>query len=178
MTLYTGPAIGARAQMGFTQEGAWGCQQQSATSFIEMTGETIVSEIGALVSNALRPDRAVHKRISGVEAAGGDAEAEIAPTGFETWFKQALGDIATSRIDNAFIIEDTSGTLTECMLSVTHTAGLATRLLIEMNTGDIDLDLTAGANDTIGEVMALINLDGSLSAYSLMMLSRVVGPQP
>lgn len=167
MTLYVGPAVGARGQIGYSEEGAWGCQQQTISNFIELTDESIISDRGALVSNALRSDRAVHKRVSGVEAAGGDANAEIAPKGFETWFKHALGEVATTRLDTAFIIECTNPAETKCVLTITHTAGVATALAVDMNIGaDLSLDLTNASYDTIAEVMAAINAHANLAAWS------------
>ncbi|MDQ1279590.1 MAG: putative tail protein [Thermoproteota archaeon] len=167
MTLYVGPAVGARGQIGFAEEGAWGCQQQTPDKFVEMNGEGIVSEIGTLVSGALRSDRAVHKMISGVEAAGGDVECEIAPKGFETWFKHALGDVTTTRVDTAFIIECTNRSETKCELTITHTAGVATNLAIDMDIGaDVSLDLTNASYDAIAEVMAAINAHANLACYS------------
>jgi hypothetical protein len=167
MPLYVGPGVGARGQIGFAEEGAWGCQQQVPDNFVEMNGETIVSEIGSLVSGALRPDRAVHKMIGGVEAAGGDVECEIAPRGFETWFKHALGEVQTTRIDTAFIIECTNRSETKCELSITHVAGVATQLAIDMDIGaDLTLDLTNASYDTIAEVMTAINAHANLSCFS------------
>jgi len=167
MVLYVGPAVGARGQIGFAEEGDWGCQQQTPDQFVEMNGENIVSEIGALVSGALRSDRAVHKMVSGVEAAGGDASCEIAPRGFETWFKHALGEVTTTRLDNAFIIECTNNTETTCELSITHTDGVATELAITMDVGaNLTLDLTSESYNTIAEVMAAINAHANLACYS------------
>ena len=169
MALHQGPAIGARSQIGSGEEGAWGCQEQTPAQFVEMNSEGIVSDIGALVSGALRSDRAVHKRIGGVEACGGPVECEIGPSGFETWLKHALGEVETTRIDTAFILECLATDETSCVLTITHTAGVATGLTIVMavNAADnLDLDLTLDANDTIGELMAVINLKASLAAYS------------
>jgi len=169
MPLYVGPAIGARSQIGSAEEGAFGCQQQTPRNFIEMNSEGIVSEIGALVSGALRSDRAVHKRIGGVESCGGPVESEIGPSGFENWFKHALGEVQTTRLDTAFILECLATDETGCVLTITHTAGVATRLQIEMTVNsadDIDLDLTTASYDTVGEVMTAINAKASLAAYS------------
>jgi len=167
MTLYTGPAVGARGQLGFTEEGAWGCQEQTPVNFIEMNGETIISEIGSLVSNALRSDRAVHKRIGGVESAGGGTECEISPKGFETWFKHALGDVQTTRLDNAFVIECTNNSETSAELAITHVDGVATALNVVLAEGtNLSLDLTSGSYDTIAEVMVAINAHANLAAYS------------
>ena len=166
-SLYVGPAVGARAQFGFAEEGAYGCQQQTPDNFVEMNNETVVSEIGSLVSGALRSDRAVHKRTTGVEAAGGDFEAEISPRGFETLFKHTLGGVTTTRTDTAFIIECTNNAETKCELSITHTAGVATQLAIDMDVGaDLTLDLTNASYDTIAEVMAAINAHANLVCWS------------
>lgn len=169
MSLHVGPAIGARAQIGSSEEGAWGCQEQTPTQFVEMNSEGIVSDIGALISGALRSDRAVHKRIGGVEACGGPVECEIGPSGFETWLKHALGEVETTRLDNAFILECLDSSETSCVLTITHTAGVATELKIEMTVNaadDLTLNLTQAGNDTIGEILVLINAKGSLAAYS------------
>ena len=80
MSLNLGPAVGAKGQLGFAEEGAWGKPIATPTTFVEILSEGIVSEIGSLVSNSLRPDRAVHKRIGGVEACGGDVGAGQGPS--------------------------------------------------------------------------------------------------
>ena len=175
MTLYTGPAVGSRGQIGVAEEGAWGKQTQEMTNFVEMTSESIVSEIGSLISDSLRPDRAVHKRIGGVEACGGDVAAEIGPSGFETWFKHSLGDVETTRLDTAFIIECGNPNETECLLTITHVAGKATELKIDRTVdADLTIDLTAGAGDTIGEVMALINAAHNLQCWSPYQATQAV----
>ncbi len=169
MTQYFGPAVGARGQCGFSEEGAWGCQQQTPDTFIELNSDGVKSEIASLVSGARRADRAVHKKKTGVENCGGPIECEVTPTGLETWFKHALGEKQTTRIDNAFVLECLATDETSCVLTITHTAGLATALSIAMTVNsadDITLDLTNGSYDTIGEVMAAINLKASLAAYS------------
>jgi len=166
-SLYVGPAVGARGQLGFAEEGSWGCQEQTPVNFIEMNGETIISEIGSLVSNALRKDRAVHKRIGGVESAGGGSESEISPKGFETWFKHALGDIQTTRLDNAFVIECIDNSETSAKLAITHVNGVATVLDIVTAVGaSLSIDLTNSSYDTIDEVMDEINASVNFAAYS------------
>ena len=167
MTKYVGPAVGSKGQIGLAEEGAWGCHSQNMTNFIEMTSEGIVSEIGSLISGALQPDRAVHKRVGGVEACGGDVNCEVGPSGLETWLKHALGEVTTSRLDKAFIIESTNNNETSAVLTITHTAGVATGLAIVMDVGaNIDFDLTHNDYDTIGEVMAAINAHANLAAWS------------
>lgn len=169
MGLNLGPAVGARSQIGFAEEGKWGKQEQAPTGFIEMVSEGIVSEIGSLVSNSLRSDRAVHKRVGGTEACGGDVNCEIGPSGFETWFKHALGSVATTRLDTAFIIECTDSGETGAVLTITHTAGVATLLTVAftVNSGDdVSLDLTNASYDTLIEVMAAINANPHLAAWS------------
>jgi len=167
MSLYVGPAVGARAQLGFAEEGEFGCLQQTPDNFVEVNSETIGSEIGSLISGALRSDRAVHKRATGVEAAGGDIETEISPRGYETLFKHALGEVTTTRTDTAFVIECTNNAETKCELTITHTAGVATQLAIDMDVGaDLTLDLTSGSYDTIAEVMAAINTHANLVCWS------------
>jgi len=167
MTLYVGPAVGSRGQIGIAEEGAWGKQTQEMTNFIEMTSESIVSEIGSLISDSLRPDRAVHKRIGGIESCGGDVAGEIGPSGFETWFKHALGSVETTRLDTAFIIECGNPNETQCILTITHTNGEATELKIDRAVDpDLTLDLTNTSYDTIGEVMAAINAALNLQCWS------------
>ncbi|MHA1401708.1 MAG: phage tail tube protein [Candidatus Heimdallarchaeaceae archaeon] len=137
------------------------------TNFIEMTSEGIVSEIGSLISGALQPDRAVHKRVGGVEACGGDVNCEVGPSGYETWFKHALGEVETSRLDKAFILECTNPAETSAVLTITHTAGVATELDITMAVGaNLTLDLTNASYDTIAEVMVAINAHANLAAWS------------
>jgi len=175
MTLFVGPAVGARGQIGFAEEGGWGKQVQNMTGFLEMLSESIVSEIAPLISGSLRPDRAVHKRTQGTEACGGDISAEIAPKGFETWFKHALGEVETTRLDTAFVIELTDPSETGAKLEITHTADLATRLQITLDVGaNLDLDLTNASYDTIAEVMTAINAHANLAAYSPYQLTQDV----
>jgi len=175
VTLYVGPAVGSRGQIGIAEEGAWGKQTQEMTNFVEMTSESIISEIGSLISDSLRPDRAVHKRIGGVESCGGDVAGEIGPSGFETWFKHALGSVETTRLDTAFIIECGNPNETECLLTITHVAGEATELKIDRTVdADLTIDLTAIAGDTIGEVMALINAAHNLRAWSPYQATQAV----
>jgi len=171
--LYVGPAIGARGQLGFAEEGGWGSQQQTPDNFVEINSEGVVSEIGTLVSGALRADRATHKRTTGVESAGGPTEVEVSPRGFETWFKHALGDVTTTRLDTAFVLESTNPAETQCDLVITHTAGVATELSVTLAVGaTLTLDLTDPSYDTIGEVMTAINAHANLAAYSPYQLTQ------
>jgi len=177
MALNLGPAVGAKGQIGFAEESAFGKQQQTPTGFVEMVSEGIVSEIGSLVSASLRADRAVHKRVGGVEAAGGDVVCEISPSGFETWLKHALGTVTTTRLDNAFVIESTDPGETGAILTITQAASVATTLAIAftVNSGnDISYDLTSGAYDTIGEVMVALNAEPGLAAWSAYQLTQGV----
>ena len=177
MALNLGPAVGAKGSIGFAEEGSFAKHQQTPTNFIEMVSEGIVSEIGSLISASLRSDRAVHKRVGGVEAAGGDVVCEISPSGFETWLKHSLGSVATTRLDAAFIIEATDPGETGAVLTITHTAGEATELKVEftVNSGDdLTLDLTSGAYDTIGEVMTGINANPGLACWSAYQVTQGV----
>ena len=165
------PAVGARGQIGLAQEGSWGSKQNVPTTFFEMLSETVVSEIGSLVSNALRPDRAVHKRIGGVESAGGDINVEVSATGLGKLFKHALGSVVTTRLDHAFVLKVTDAAATSAVLTVTRVAGLATTFVVTMTGGTgtgVNLTLTDSDSDTIQEVMDKINDSGTgLNAYSV-----------
>lgn len=175
MTLNLGPAVGAKGQIGFAEEGKWGKQSQTPTDFVEMASEGIVSEIGSLISNSLRPDRAVHKRVRGVEACGGDVSCEIGPSGFEKWFKHALGSVVTTRLDKAFAIECTDPDETSAVLTITHTAGAATELKVEFVVNvanDLTLDLTNTDYDTLAELMVAINANPVLAAWSPYQLTQ------
>jgi hypothetical protein len=164
------PAVGARGQIGLSQEGSWGSKQNVPTSFFEMLNETIVSELGSLVSNSLRPDRAVHKRIGGVESAGGDVNVEVSASGLGKLFKHALGSVVTTRLDHAFVLKVTNASTTSAVLTVTTAAGLATGFTVTMTGGGagVDLTLSDADSDTIQEVMNKINAVGTgLAAYSV-----------
>ncbi len=175
MALNLGPAVGAKSQIGFAEEGKFGKASQSPTNFIEMLSEGIISELGNLVSQSLRPDRAVHKRKRSTESAGGDVPCEISPSGFETWFKHALGSVTTTRLDNAFVIECTDPTETGAILTITHVAGAATLFEVAFteNSGDdLSVDLTSGGGDTIAELMVLINANPYLACWSPYQLTQ------
>jgi hypothetical protein len=168
----SGPAVGARGQIGISQEGVWGKKQPAPQFFIDLVSEGIASELGSLVSNALRADRAVHKRIPGVESAGGDFNVEVAAEGLGQMFKHALGSVETTRVDNAFVLKVTDNAATSALLTITTAAGLADQFTVTITGGTgsgVDLDLTSASYDTIGEVMAAINGGGTgLKAYSVV----------
>lgn len=165
------PAIGARGQIGFSQEGEWGKKQPVPKFFFEFTSENVVSEIGALVSNSMRPDRAIHKRIGGVESAGGDINFEVNPSGLGKLFKHALGQVTTTRLDHAFVLKVTDATATSAKLTITTSAGLATNFAVTFTGGTgtgIDTPLSDATADTIQELMNQINAAGTgLAAYSV-----------
>ena len=160
------PAVGAKGLIGYAQEGCWGSQVDTPRKYIDFLNESIVSEIGSLVSASLRPDRAVHKRISGTESAGGDVNVEIGPTGYGSWMKHALGDAQTTRVDEAFVM--VVGAVTTAALTVTHAAGLATTFAVTITggAGNFSADLTDATADTIAELMVLVNNHTDLTAYS------------
>ncbi len=166
-----GPAIGARGQIGFSQEGEWGKKLPTPNFFIEMVNESVVSELGSLVSNALRADRAVHKSIRGVESAGGDIAVEVVAEGLGKMFKHALGSVETTRVDDAFAIVVTDGSVTSALLTISvNASGLATNLTVALTGGTgtgVNIDLGDSTSDTIGELMAEINGGATgLAAYS------------
>jgi len=165
----SGPAVGARGQIGLSQEGIWGKKQPYPKFFVEMVSEGIASEITSLVSNSLRADRAVHKRIGGVESAGGDVVVEVAPEGFGKMFKQSLGSVSTTRLDTAFILKVTALGVTSAKLTVTVASGEATNIALTSSGGiapSFDFDLTSGSYDTVQELMDEINAINGLAAYS------------
>ncbi len=160
------PAVGAKGLIGYAQEGCWGSQVDTPRKYIDFLNESIVSEIGSLISASLRPDRAVHKRISGTEAAGGDVNVEVGPTGYGTWMKHALGDCQSTRVDEAFIVVVANAST--AALTITHTAGLATAfdVAITGGAGDFGAVLSDATADTVAELMILINNHTDLTAYS------------
>jgi len=104
MVTTIGPAVGAKAQLGYSEESKWGYPKSPPANFFEFTSEGIVSEFTNLVSAALRTDRSVHKQRIGTEAAGGDIAFELAPEGYGTMFKHGLGKVRTRRLDIACIV--------------------------------------------------------------------------
>ena len=165
----SGPAVGARGLIGSAQEGCWGSQVPTPRKYVDMLNESIVSEIGSLISASLRPDRAVHKRIGGTENAGGDVNVELGPTGYENWIKHALGKVESERLDMAFILKVVNAGATTATLAVTQVSGLAVTFAVTLAGGgsaSFSADLTDASADTIGELMALINGSSDLAAYS------------
>lgn len=164
----TGPAVGAKGLIGLTQEGCWGSQQPSPRKYFDMLNEAVVSEIGSLISAAIRPDRAVHKRIGGVESAGGDVNVELGPTGYGTLMKHSLGVVESTRVDNAFVLKVTNGAVTAATLTIAQGAGLSTTFTVNITngSGNFVANLGDASANTIGELMALINAHADLAAYS------------
>ena len=165
------PATGSRGQIGFSQEGIWGHKQPTPKFFIEFLNENIVSEMGSLISGAMRSDRAVHKRISGVESAGGDLNFEVSAAGdFGKVFKHALGSVTTTRLDSAFVLKLIDVASTAAVLTITAVASLATRLRVVVTGGTgtgIDVYTADTTANTIQELMDYINVAGTgLAAYS------------
>jgi len=165
------PAVGERGQIGFAKEGSWGSKQPIPTNFVEMLDEGIVSELGSLISGSLRPDRAVHKRIPGVESAGGDVNVEVSALGLDKLFKHALGSVVTTRLDHAFVLKVIDATATSALLTITESAGLATNFAVVFTggtAGNFNQSLSDSTADTIQELMNVINTTGTgLKAYSV-----------
>lgn len=167
-----GPAVGARGQIGFSQEGEWGKKQPAPNYFLELVNESLVSELGSLISNSLRADRAIHKSIRGVESAGGDVNVEIVAEGLEKVFKHALGSVVTTRLDSAFVLKVIDAGMTSAELSITvDGSGLATDFDVVPTGGTglgVSINLADSTADTIQELMNLINVTGTgLKAYSV-----------
>lgn len=120
MVTTIGPAVGAKAQFGFSEESKWGYPMMPPTGFFEFTSEGIVSEYTNLSSAALRSDRAVHKQRIATEAAGGDVNFELGPEGLGTVLKHSFGKKRTKRRDIAFVIVYTGGD-TDRALTITST---------------------------------------------------------
>ncbi|MEA1909780.1 MAG: phage tail tube protein, partial [Patescibacteria group bacterium] len=153
-----GPAVGSKGQVGFVEECKWGYPASPPDSFVEFTGEGIVSEYTNLVSGALRADRAVHKQRLGSESAGGDVNFELCPEGFGTLLKHALGKKRTKRKDVAFIMVY-DGTATDMIVSVTASGVFAT------GTSDT-FAIYFGATETVQDVITAINAESNWSCYA------------
>jgi hypothetical protein len=151
MVTTVGPAVGSKAQIGFAEESKWGHPVSPPDTFIEFTGESVVSSFTNLVSAALRADRAVHKQRIGTETAGGDINFEVAPEGYGTILKHALGKKRTKRKDVAFVIVY-EGADTDRVLTLTASALTSTGT----TSGD-DLDIAISDGMTLQELITAIN---------------------
>jgi len=150
MVYTVGPAVGGKAQIGIAEETRWGYPVSPPNKFFEFTGEGIVSEYTNLVSASLRADRAIHKQRTGTEQAAGDVSFELAPAGFGTLFKHALGQKRTKRRDICAILiyvgADTDVTVTiaaNAISSAGTTAGDHIDLTLEYTQAELIAALDA-----------------------------------
>jgi len=157
MVTTTGPAVGAKAQIGFAEESKWGYPKSPPASFVEFTSEGVVSEFTNLISASLRADRAVHKQRIGTEAAGGDINFELCPAGFGTLLKHALGKKRTKRVDIAFLMVYTGSGIP----SVTLSANSLTSV-----DADTNLNITINNSDTVQVVLDAVEAIAGWEAYA------------
>lgn len=99
-------AVGAKTLVAYDDEMSWGNLKAAAvigdlndpapntlTKECEILNESIVGEIGSLVSQALNPARAVSKRVQGTRAVGGEIAVEFSVDGFVTFMRHAVGKL-------------------------------------------------------------------------------------
>lgn len=155
-----GPAVGAKAQLGYKEEGKWGYPNFPPTKFLDLTSEGVVSEYTNLISASLRSDRAVHKQRTGTETAGGDINFELAPQGYDTFIKHALGQKRTKRRDIAVVVlyegadTDRFMTLTSAAISTTGTTV----------GDDFSINITDGM--TVQQLLSAIRAETNFEAYA------------
>ena len=87
-------AIGARGQLSYGEEVAWGIAV-APTQRLDFKTESFSNEIGNLLSEALDPSRGISKRVRGVSNISGDIGFEQNTQGYETLYKHGLGDYQT-----------------------------------------------------------------------------------
>ena len=160
MVKTVGPASGSRGQVGFKEEGKWGYPASPPDTFFEFLNESLVSTYTNLVSNAIRADRAVHKQRLGTESAGGDINAELAPEGFGTLIKHALGQRLTKRLDVAFVLvysgADTDRTITMTSSTISSAGTTA---------GD-DFSVTITNGMTLQALITALNAETNFKCYA------------
>jgi len=99
-------AVGARAFVSYVEERCFGYENADQDTLatttptwlgrmkrVEITSESVVTEISTLSSEALSPQRAVLKRVQGQFGVGGDVNAELSNDGFVYLITQAIGRI-------------------------------------------------------------------------------------
>lgn len=156
MVTTVGPAVGAKAQFGFSEESKWGLPVSPPTNFFEFTSEGLVSEFTNLVSTALRADRAVHRQKIGTEAAGGDVAFEFAPEDLGTMLKHACGKRRTKRTDIALVIVYTGVSID---VVITVNAGGITSTGVD--AAEVDLAIVFGASQTCDALITAIAATGA-----------------
>lgn len=137
-------AIGARGQIAYKEEAAWG-YALPPLSRVEFKTESFANEIGNLQSEAINPSRGITKHVNGTSNVGGDIAIEQNTEGYEVWYKHALGDAITLwRTDGGIrtrLTQDES--LGATTLNVEDTTGF------DAGTGT-DLDLVVVYRDANG----------------------------
>ena len=86
--------VGSRGLMAFDEERTWATAVPPQYLF-DFTSESLVNEIGNLVSDAIDPERGVKKRVPGTSAIGGDVSFEQQTEGYEVFYKHGLGQAVT-----------------------------------------------------------------------------------
>lgn len=86
--------IGARGQMAYKEEAAWGAGV-APDQRVNFVSESLVNEIGNLASEAIDPSRGIDKQVRGTSNIGGDVAWEQNTEGYEVWYYHAFGDAIT-----------------------------------------------------------------------------------
>jgi len=96
-------ASGARTTLLMLEERCFGYlnadDQDDPTDYfgtikrLELTGESVINEIGTLQSAALTPFRGIQRRVQGTSAVGGDINVELANNGYGWLITQAIGKL-------------------------------------------------------------------------------------
>lgn len=87
-------AIGARGQLAYKQEVAWGLAL-APDQRVNFVSESLSNERGNLVSEAIDPSRGISQHQYGTSSIGGDVAFEQNTEGYEVWYYQAFGDAIT-----------------------------------------------------------------------------------
>lgn len=91
----TKDAVGARTKLAIAEQTVYGTEAAIVGIGVDITSESIISDIGSFVSGALRSDRAMHKRVRGNFSVGGDINFEQTAEGMMLLYKHALGRVQT-----------------------------------------------------------------------------------
>lgn len=91
MGITTKPAVGARAGVRIAESATFGVAVE-LTHLIEFVSESLSATENNITSEAIRPDRGIHKLVRGNLAVGGDINVELSASGLGMLHKHALGD--------------------------------------------------------------------------------------
>jgi hypothetical protein len=87
-------AIGARGQVAYKEEAAWGVAL-APDQRVNFVSESLNNEVGNLTSEAIDPSRGIDKQVRGTSNIGGDIAFEQNTEGYEVWYYHAFGDAVT-----------------------------------------------------------------------------------